>query len=243
MKNHIGALALIGLTALATPAMATQLLVSVTGTLISQGNDSNGRNTGIDPNLYVGADLTLTASFDSSMLIPWGNFGYSIVGLYGLGTTGDSFFRIDAPNMTWKSTDDILDGMPFYKNQKGGPGIIIQGDKVIGLIGVLSPANNSTRPEIRLGSSVPHSYDDAFRPAVLSSSFSVESPNGAWNDFYNSPGFGGVWDFANSSVVDPPLPGDVAAVPEPATWSLLIAGFGLVGATMRRRSLRSALHV
>jgi len=26
------------------------------------------------------------------------------------------------------------------------------------------------------------------------------------------------------------------AVPEPATWTLMIAGFGLVGATMRRRS-------
>jgi hypothetical protein len=30
------------------------------------------------------------------------------------------------------------------------------------------------------------------------------------------------------------------AVPEPATWAMLIAGFGLVGATLRRRS-RSAL--
>ncbi len=32
----------------------------------------------------------------------------------------------------------------------------------------------------------------------------------------------------------------VAAVPEPATWAMLIAGFGLVGATLRRRRLQAA---
>ena len=35
--------------------------------------------------------------------------------------------------------------------------------------------------------------------------------------------FGGQLDFT------------VAAVPEPATWSLMIGGFGLLGAAMRRR--------
>lgn len=34
-----------------------------------------------------------------------------------------------------------------------------------------------------------------------------------------------------------------AAVPEPAAWSLLIAGFGLVGATMRRRSSKALVPV
>jgi hypothetical protein len=31
-----------------------------------------------------------------------------------------------------------------------------------------------------------------------------------------------------------------AVVPEPASWALMIAGFGLVGAAMRRRSVRVA---
>ena len=38
--------------------------------------------------------------------------------------------------------------------------------------------------------------------------------------------------------------GNAGAVPEPATWAMLIAGFGLVGAAMRRRrrdGIRSAL--
>ena len=35
----------------------------------------------------------------------------------------------------------------------------------------------------------------------------------------------------------------VAEVPEPATWALMIAGFGIVGAALRRRSYRTALPV
>jgi hypothetical protein len=33
---------------------------------------------------------------------------------------------------------------------------------------------------------------------------------------------------------------EVAAVPEPASWALMLTGFGLVGATMRRRRIRVA---
>lgn len=37
------------------------------------------------------------------------------------------------------------------------------------------------------------------------------------------------------------IPGDNAPViPEPATWAMMIAGFGLVGAAARRRSVVSA---
>jgi hypothetical protein len=32
----------------------------------------------------------------------------------------------------------------------------------------------------------------------------------------------------------------VAAVPEPASWAMLIAGFGLVGVSARRRKAHSA---
>jgi hypothetical protein len=35
----------------------------------------------------------------------------------------------------------------------------------------------------------------------------------------------------------------LAAVPEPATWALMIAGFGLAGGLLRRRNLRTAVPV
>ena len=36
-----------------------------------------------------------------------------------------------------------------------------------------------------------------------------------------------------------PVAVSLAAVPEPASWALMIAGFGLTGAAMRRRRLRA----
>lgn len=36
--------------------------------------------------------------------------------------------------------------------------------------------------------------------------------------------------------------GPVGAVPEPASWAMMIAGFGLAGAAMRRRARRSFAH-
>jgi hypothetical protein len=50
---------------------------------------------------------------------------------------------------------------------------------------------------------------------------------------------------AGTAVPDDDGDGSVGAVPEPAAWALLIAGFGMTGATMRRRRSRllaSGLH-
>lgn len=46
------------------------------------------------------------------------------------------------------------------------------------------------------------------------------------------PDDGGQWDVV---VMDDFIFGEPAAVPEPATWAMLIAGFGLVGLSSRRR--------
>jgi hypothetical protein len=44
---------------------------------------------------------------------------------------------------------------------------------------------------------------------------------------------GGLINVGSGPVVQPPT----GAVPEPATWAMIIAGFGFVGASMRRRSV------
>jgi hypothetical protein len=43
----------------------------------------------------------------------------------------------------------------------------------------------------------------------------------------------GQWNRITGTVID--IPGTAGSVPEPASWAMLIAGFGLVGATARRR--------
>ena len=52
------------------------------------------------------------------------------------------------------------------------------------------------------------------------------------DNFGGSPGFD--VDFVQV------LPGSIGGVPEPASWAMLIAGFGLVGAAQRRRVARVA---
>jgi hypothetical protein len=227
MKSSICGIALAGFAILATPAAAGTFNVSLTGTLTQQGHEFwPGLNTGIDPNLSVGSIVTLTASFDASLLLPYaGNPGEYIVGLWGLPTSGSSFFRVDAGGMTWASTDSLSDGMfPFSTSPREAyPAIVIDGDKVAGLIGNLSPNESSARPELDFGGG-------------NSAAFDITAPQGLYGDLYNTPGFNGVWDFADSSVVDPPSASDIAAgVPEPATWAMFLIGFGAVGFAMRRK--------
>ena len=53
-----------------------------------------------------------------------------------------------------------------------------------------------------------------------------------------APGSSGTWstvDLGNKDISHLEFFGSVAAVPEPASWAMLIAGLGIVGAAMRRR--------
>lgn len=229
MKRYLGAVVM--LAALATPATATQLNVSVTGVLTSQ------TNAGTDPNLSVGSTFTLAASFDDSYLKPWthGNPGDQIVGLYAL---PDSSFRIDAPGLFWDTSDAIY-GPWFiigdhYDHPQAYPAVIINGDKVVSIVGDLSSGDTSLKPQ--LGS--------------IGANFAITPPDHTVRDRYvpttndyQTPGFMGVWDFANATVTDPPPADAISAVPEPTTWAMFLLGFGTIGWSLRRRSLRPALHV
>jgi len=184
--------------------------VQLTGTLVSElGYKPSQLNTGIDPTFSVGDKFSLTARFDEALALDFG--GGKVAGLYGLPTSGNQFWRIDAKGLTWQSSDDTLDGFPLDipSGSYALPAIFFSGGKVTDLGGELVGPSN--RPVLRLAG------------------FRVEPGEGLYGNTYNSQGFQGVWDFSGSSVT-------LSGVPEPATWAMMIVGFGLAGAAVRRHS-------
>jgi hypothetical protein len=227
---------------LASPASAALHQVTLTGTLVSQ------MAPGSDPNLSVGSLFTLNATIDMSRAVQWGGYGFSVA--------PPESFSITSGNLTWIASDDVLDGFPLYNydyfvyqpdgtlvtdhREIGRPMIAFLNGKVVGLSGDLLPAGNSDRPELLLGSEFygeelvfnvgpgePVQYQASFG-ATVGSTFQVLAPNGLYDNEYETPGFAGTWDFAGSSV-------QAAAIPEPASWALMILGMGAVGTLLRRR--------
>jgi hypothetical protein len=118
--------------------------------------------------------------------------------------------------MTWTTTDDLLDGFPFHTEgdrEFGLPSIRFAGGKVLGVDGDMMPAGNSIRPLLAMSGGT---------------SFVIEPGEGLYGNIYNSQGFAGVWDLEHSSAI-------LTGIPEPATWAMMIIGFGLIGGALRRR--------
>ena len=88
----------------------------------------------------------------------------------------------------------------------------------------------------------PHLFNDItmitkFKLLTLSASFGPLTSTSITKNFGLVGTTGGFLTFTNSSNVQfSGQVGPVAAVPEPATWAMMIAGFGLAGAAMRRRA-------
>lgn len=207
----------------------------------------------VDPNLEVGDTVIAEISFDPYSAIQLGG-GYSLAQTTALHVSSNGFHM---------PFSDILDGSPiasqyFETNCEAelGPGclhhdktlfasgsaIIYKGSKVVGLIGTSAP-NQAYGPDYDLGSGTgPYSsmyigFDgyclrqSAATPYVCSSrggwgassQFTINPPT--YLSTYQTQGFFGQWDFNAASI---------AGVPEPATWAMMILGFGLSGAALRR---------
>ena len=100
-------------------------------------------------------------------------------------------------------------------------------------------------PDVLTFSGPAFSYDPAGGNLLLDISVAGTAPLSGYNSFFQADGsgtltsrafdnsFGAIGD--NFGLVTSFATG---AVPEPASWALLITGFGMVGATLRRRETR-----
>lgn len=184
--------------------------VTLKGALVNElGYSPSDLNTGIDAHLALGDLVTLTARFSEERVLSQG--GGFIAGLYGLPTSGDEFWRVDVAGMTWNSANEMYDGWPIYLDDErwyADPSIAFTDGKVTGVSGEMVPTNTDARPVFRLNS------------------FRIEPGEGLYANVYNSQGFKGTWDYANSTAV-------LSGVPEPTAWAIMIVGFGLTGAAIR----------
>jgi len=211
-------------------AEARDYRATVSGVIISQNLPGN------DPLLKVGDKISLVATFNDASFVKWGDFGYSIADVYDRGTVS-----IDLNGINYSSLDDGLDGqVEFFDYYRDGtsyslvaPAIAFSGKKIIGVSGDLLPVSTTSKPRLTLGYFAAHGYyeeidgvvSSGFSPTSFTSYFNVSGGNYDYGNSTASLGFVGQWDFAHSLVV---------AVPEPAIWSLMILGFGLVGGVTRR---------
>lgn len=204
-------------------------------------NSENGGNTALNYNGFNG----LTVSGGTVDLVKSGDFGITCAGGSGAcvdldGSTSDSGL-VSSNSYAFNAGDRVALSLLFSGNQRNTPpndSFTISFD-FTGPVSGTYGATSSTLGNLNFGS-----FSNL---STLSVNISNIAPNFAMTDFTfffdatsaGSAGFG-LQDGGNDNVgtVVDNLALSVGAVPEPATWAMMIAGFGLVGAGMRRRTAR-----
>lgn len=215
----------------ATTAAAHTYDITVTGVVDSA--------TGTPQGFAVGDTVTLHATFNDSNVLPNGDG--SLTGYYGVQPT-------HPVTLSNGVVVNVPDGpgiyAPYSITLNGYQIVPFPGDAQLGSPLVTTPTNRYlSAPTITFDGS--HALDVDTNSILIT--FISGPPSG--NLFFSSSGstfggnesltaqgtpFAGHWNLASSVVIV-----DGQPVPEPATWTMLIMGFGLIGAGLRRR--RAAL--
>lgn len=174
-----------------------------------------------------------------------GNGGATLLTLTGLGAHSTLSLTFDF--VAWNSWDGTGSSFPsgdFFE-------ILLDGT----LLASISPNNASgtlsiAGPAVLIAGPAPYGYGDSApffnrdtAYAVNVSNFAHSSATAAFTFRVNGNGWQGGTDeaFGLDNIVVSIPDRITGAVPEPATWAMMIAGFGLIGAHLRRRRRRTAI--
>jgi len=147
----------------------------------------------------------------------------------GLPTGGNLLFFLSGDASTMNVFDGFDTGFSFYYSAINNPAFVNVWSGLDGTGDLLATINLAVTPS------------DPGSPECGGGGFCPFVPIGvAFDGIAMSVDFGGSADQVAFAAItlNSDTPGPV--VPEPATWAMMIAGMGLVGASMRRRSVKVA---
>ena len=249
----------------ATPvAAATMYDITLRGHLISGGGAGAGAlSVGDTVTFRMVVPLDYTVAWGASGQTVAGS-RYSEIGGFGSCSCGApvwsgarytltlgpyAFYDIDPFDWYGQSKDAFDENTGEitvnYHRFLGGPAVAFKDGKVTGIwsaselfsegvgpTNALMVAGGRALPPTGYEAEIPNFGVDehVFGPIVPERYFAVNEggPLSPYSLEYDNRAFLGEWDFANSVVL-------ITGVPEPGSWALMILGFGLAGARLRRR--------
>ncbi|BAK67112.1 hypothetical protein SLG_24370 [Sphingobium sp. SYK-6] len=149
----------------------------------------------------------------------------------GLPTGGNLLFFLTGDASTMNVSGGFDTGFSFYYSAINNPAFVSVWSGLDGTGDLLATINLATTPS------------DPGSAACAGGGFCPFVPIGvAFEGIAMSVDFGGSANQVAFAAItlNSDVPGPAPAVPEPATWAMMIGGMGLVGASMRRRRVKVA---